>query len=77
MGVKTESGLKILALWLLAYPLVSALVSGIVAGPIAATEDVTFGTAFLFSFMGMTLCGIPLTSAETSCLLYTSPSPRD
>jgi hypothetical protein len=61
MGVKTESGLKILALWLLAYPLVSALVSGIVAGPIAATEDVTFGTAFLFSFMGMTLCGIPLT----------------
>jgi len=61
MGVKAEACVKTLALWLVAYPTISALVALVVAGPIAALEGTTFGTAFVFAFMGVTLTDIPLT----------------
>ena len=61
MGLKLESVLKIAGLWLVAYPLLSAIVSLVLAGPIAAAEGTTFGAAFLFALTVMTLTGIPLT----------------
>jgi len=56
-----ESSIKLFLLWLIGYPLVSALVSVILAGPVAAAEGGTFSDAFLFLLMVMTLTGIPLT----------------
>lgn len=61
MGPKLESFVKLMLLWLIVYPVTSALVSLLLAGPIAAMEGVAFLDAFLFSVMGMTLTGIPLT----------------
>jgi hypothetical protein len=62
MGVKLEAILKIACLWLVAYPMCSALVSVVVAGPIAAIEGTAFDTAWLFSLTVMTLTGIPVTT---------------
>ena len=61
MGPKLESGLKMLFLWLFAYPGISALLSLLLAGPIAAAEGTSFANGFLFSLMAMTLTGIPIT----------------
>ena len=62
MGPKLESLLKMLVLWLVVYPVKSAIVSLILAGPISAAESCSFEDAFLFSLMGMTLTDVPLTS---------------
>ena len=53
---------KIILLWLVAYPLKSAVVSLILALPIAQAEDCSFEDAFWFSLMGMTLTDVPLTN---------------
>jgi len=62
MGPKVESGIKLFLLWLIGYPAVGALISLILAGPVAAAEGGSFGDAFLFLLMVMTITGIPLTS---------------
>ena len=62
MGAKAESLVKMIALWLVAYPATSALVSLILAPPITQAESCSFSDAFLFSMMTMTLTDVPLTA---------------
>ena len=63
MSPMLESGLKLVFLWVVLYPIVGALVSFVFAGPVAAAEDTaSFGDAFLFLLMLMTLTDIPLTA---------------
>ena len=58
-----ESGIKLVLLWVVAYPVVGALAALVFAGPVAAAEDTAnFGDAYLFLLMLMTLTDIPLTA---------------